>query len=164
MRLGGAGFLQSLVNPKLVFPDLAARTADELLGEMAGLLEKSGTVKSSADLADRLRKRERDGCTGMGGGVALPHCRSKDVSDVVLAVGVSRAGVDFRAVDGIPVTLIFLILSPLDAPALHLQALARLSRLVRTPGLGDALRRSTTAEEIVEVLREAETASPVSTT
>ena len=157
----GSGFLQSLVNPKLVFPDLTSKTSDELLGEMAALLEKAGMVRSATDLAERLRRRERDGCTGMGGGVALPHCRSGDVSDVVLAVGVARGGVDFCAPDGIPVTLIFLVLSPLEAPALHLQALARLSRLVRTPGLGDALRRSTTAGEIVEVIREAEAGSPV---
>jgi PTS system fructose-specific IIC component len=156
-----AGFLQSLVNPKLVFPDLKAGTADEVLGELAALLEKTGTVRDAADLAERLRRRERDGCTGMGGGVALPHCRSNDVHDVVLAVGTSRRGVDFGAPDGIPVTLIFLILSPIDAPALHLQALARLSRLVRTPGVGDALRRASSGEEIVEALREAEAASAV---
>ena len=159
----GTGFLPSLVNPRLVFPDLAAKTSDELLGEMADRMAAAGSVKDAEDLAQRLRRRERDGCTGLGGGVALPHVRSRDAQDVVLAIGISRVGVDFGASDGIPVTLVFLILSPQDAPALHLQTLARLSRLVRTPGLGDALRRAGSAEEIVDVLREAETGTPVPT-
>ena len=63
---------------------------------------------------------------------------------------------DFHAPDGVPVTLIFLILSPSQSPALHLQALARISRLLKIPGVADALRRAPTPEALVSALREAE--------
>jgi mannitol/fructose-specific phosphotransferase system IIA component (Ntr-type) len=79
------------------------------------------------------------------------------VDDVVLAVGLAPDGIDFHAADGVPVTLIFLILSPADQPAVHLQALARISRLLRTPGVVETLRRARTREEILEALKEAQT-------
>ncbi len=162
MNPPGAGLLTPLFDRKLVFPELRAATSDDVFGELAGRLEAAGVVRNAADLAERLRKRERDGSTGLGGGVALPHCRLKEVLDVVLAVGVSPDGIDFRAPDGGAVHVVFLILSPVEAPALHLQALARLSRLVRTAGVVARLRAAGTAEGIVERLKEAEAGSAVS--
>ena len=145
-----------MVNPGLVFTDLAGSTLEEALSELARRVAAAGVVRDAGDLARRLLERERLGCTGLGSGIAIPHCKHKEVGQIVLAIGSSREGVDFRAPDGVPVRLIFLILSPADAPALHLQALARISRLLRTPGLADNLRRAKTSEDIVDVLREAE--------
>lgn len=162
MSSPGAGLLTPLFDRRLVFPDLRATTSDEVFGELAARLEAAAVVRDAADLAERLRRRERDGSTGLGGGVALPHCRLKEVLDVVLAVGVSPEGIDFRAPDGGAVHVVFLILSPVEAPALHLQALARLSRLVRTAGVVDQLRAAGSADQIVERLKEAEAGSAVS--
>jgi len=152
-----AGFLQGLVDARLVFPDLKATNLEELLAEMSERVAAAGLVRDPEDLARRLLEREKLGCTGLGDGIAIPHCKLKEVEDVVLAIGVSARGVDFHASDGIPVSLILLALSPADAPALHLQALARISRVLRIPGIADSLRRAASAEEIAETLREAET-------
>lgn len=146
----------ALIDERLVFPDLAARTRDTVLAEMARRLVEAGVVRDAATLAERLRQRERDGCTGLGGGIAIPHVRMREISDVILAVGVSKEGIDFGAGDGRPVTAVFLLLSPMDAPAAHLQALARVSKLARTPGLVEGLRRSSSSEEIRNALAEAE--------
>jgi nitrogen PTS system EIIA component len=151
-----AGFLQGLVDARLVFQDLKATNLEELLAEMSERVAAAGLVRDPGDLARRLIEREKLGCTGLGDGVAIPHCKLKEVEDVVLAIGVSPRGVDFHASDGIPVSLIFLALSPADAPALHLQALARISRALRIPGIADSLRHAASAEEIAETLREAE--------
>lgn len=159
----GAGLLAPLLDRKLVFPDLLASTSDEVFEELAQRLVEAGVVRDAADLTERLRKRERDGCTGLGSGIALPHCRLKEIADVVLAIGVSPRGIDFHAPDGGPVHVVFLILSPIEAPALHLQALARLSRLVRSPGVVAQLREAGSADRIVDRLREAEAGSPVPT-
>ena len=75
----------------------------------------------------------------------------------MLAVGLAPEGIDFRAPDGMAVTVIFLILSPADQPAVHLQALARIARLLRTPGIVESLRTVTRREEILEILRETQT-------
>ncbi len=152
----GTGFLQSLVDSRLVFPDLQAKTLEEVLTEMSSLLAQAGAVKDASDLARRLLEREALGSTGLGSGIAIPHCKLREVSDVVLAVGVSASGMDFHASDGIPVNLIFVILSPADAPALHLQALARISRVLRKPEVAESLRRAGSSEAIAEALREAE--------
>jgi mannitol/fructose-specific phosphotransferase system IIA component (Ntr-type) len=92
----------------------------------------------------------------LGGGLAIPHCKLHEIGDVVLAVGVSRRGIDFAAADGLPVRLVFLVLSPADAPALHLQALARISRVIRLPGVAERLTEASTTGEIADALRDAE--------
>lgn len=160
---GGEAPLQGLLDPRFVFTDLRGPGMEEVLGEMARRLAAAGAIRDAAELTSRLIERERLGCTSLGGGVAIPHCKSKDVGDVVLSIGLAPQGVDFRSADGAPVTLIFLILSPADQPALHLQTLARISRLLRAPGVGESLRRAGTREEILESLKGSEgslTAAP----
>jgi len=150
------GFFPGLVDERRIFPDLAGTTLDETLAEMAGGLARAGVVSDGADLARRLVERERLGSTGLGGGLAIPHCKLREIGDVVLAVGVSHRGIDFGAADGLPVRLVFLVLSPADAPALHLQALARISRVIRIPGVAERLSEAATAREIAAALKVAE--------
>ena len=150
------GFFPGLVDERRIFPDLAGTTLDEALAEMAGGLARAGVVPDGADLARRLVERERLGSTGLGGGLAIPHCKLREIGDVVLAVGVSHRGIDFGAADGLPVRLVFLVLSPADAPALHLQALARISRVIRIPGVAERLSEAATAREIAATLKVAE--------
>ena len=154
--LNESALFPRLVDERLVFPELAGTTVEEALAEMSAGLARAGAVRDAGDLARRLVERERLGSTGLGGGIAIPHCKVRDLADVVLAIGVSRAGIDFRAPDGVPVTLVFLVLSPSEAPALHLQALARISRIIRMPGVAESLRTAPTAEAIAGTLKEAE--------
>ncbi|HEV8611105.1 MAG TPA: PTS sugar transporter subunit IIA [Thermoanaerobaculia bacterium] len=154
--LSEAGLFPRLVDKRLVFPDLAGSTVEEALAEMSAGLARAGSVRDADDLARRLVERERMGSTGLGAGIAIPHCKVRDLADVVLAIGVSRAGIDFRAPDAAPVTLVFLVLSPSEAPALHLQALARISRIIRMPGVAESLRAAPTAEAIAAILKDAE--------
>ena len=149
-------FRPGLVDPRLVFPRLAEHSLHGVLLEMSEHLAEAGIVPDAADLAERLSKRERDGCTGMGRGVAFPHCRVDGLDAVVVSVGLSADGIDFGAADGVPITVLFLLLSPRNDPALHLRALARLTRLARTPGLVDELRRASSSDDVVRALREAE--------
>lgn len=154
-----SGFLQSLIDPKLVFTGLEAGSLEEALAELSRRITSAGVVHDAADLTRRLLERERLGCTGLGGGIAIPHCKLKEIDELVLSVASFPRGVDFVAPDGIPVTLVFLILSPAHAPALHLQALARISRLLKGPGVAASLRSASTPDEMVAALREAESAA-----
>lgn len=140
-----------------IFLDVTSGSMTAALEDMAGRLKESGDIKDPADLAKRLLEREKLGCTGLGNGIAIPHCKLAGLESVVLAVGVSRQGVDFHALDGRPVRLIFLVLSPAEAPAGHLQALARISRLVKTPGITEGILSAGSADEIGRLLVEAET-------
>jgi nitrogen PTS system EIIA component len=159
--LSEPGLFPRLVDERLVFADLAGATVEDALVEMSAGLALAGRVRDADDLARRLIDRERMGSTGLGAGIAIPHCKLSDLSDVLLAIGVSRVGIDFHAADGIPVTIVFLVVSPAEAPGLHLQALARISRIIRMPGVAEGLRSASTAESIAEIVRDAERQLPV---
>ena len=156
MNPADAGFFPALVDERRIFPDLAGTTRDEALAEMSAALAETGAVSDGTELARRLIERERMGSTGLGGGLAIPHCKLHEIGDVVLAVGVSRRGIEFGAADGQPVRLLFLVLSPADSPALHLQALARISRVIRVPGVLERVSEAATAGEIAAALKDAE--------
>ncbi|HUF77922.1 MAG TPA: PTS sugar transporter subunit IIA [Thermoanaerobaculia bacterium] len=123
--------LDSLTNPELIFPELDADDREAVLRAMSDRLEQRRVIESSKELYDRLLEREQLGSTGVGAGVAIPHCKLKELSKVVLAIGITRQGVDFGAIDAKPVRLFFLVVSPTDAPAVHLQVLAAISRWLK---------------------------------
>jgi nitrogen PTS system EIIA component len=123
--------LDSLTTPELIFPELDADDREAVLRAMSDRLEQRRVIESSEELYDRLLEREQLGSTGVGAGVAIPHCKLKELSRVVLAIGITRQGVDFGAIDAKPVRLFFLVVSPTDAPAVHLQVLAAISRWLK---------------------------------
>ncbi len=147
------------IDPRLVFFRLPGASRDAVLGEFAARLAALGAVPDAAELVGRLLKRERDGCTGVGGGIAIPHCRLDALGGEVVAFATTEQPVEFGAPDGVPVDLIFLVASPTQAAAAHLQAVARVSRLLRQGGLARALRGARSQEELVAVLQDAETAA-----
>jgi len=123
--------LGSLTDPELIFPDLPGETAEGVLHAFAVRVAAHGLVADAGELENRLLEREQLGSTGIGSGVAVPHCKMKGLERAVVAVGLKRRAVDFAAVDGEPVSLFFLVVSPHDAPAAHLQVLAAISRWVK---------------------------------
>jgi len=145
-----------LVDPRLVFFRVPGATRDAVFEELAARLAAAGAVRDGGELLARLVKRERDGCTGVGRGIAIPHCRLDTLDGEVVAFATTAQPVDFGALDGIPVDLVFLVVSPTQAAAAHLQAVARVSRLLRVPGIADALRGAASAEALTSILRTAE--------
>ena len=128
--------LAALTRPELIFPDLGTggRSEPNVLQELSARVAAVGAVPDGGELAARLAEREALGSTGVGGGVAIPHCKLSGISRAILAIGIAPEGVEFRAVDGLPVRLFFLVVSPSQSPAEHLQVLAAISRWVRAPG------------------------------
>ncbi|MEM6453821.1 MAG: PTS sugar transporter subunit IIA [Acidobacteriota bacterium] len=134
--------LDTLTRPALILPDLKASDRATVLRLLAEGIVDAGALDDANALYRKLDERESLGSTGIGGGVAIPHCKVDGLDDVVLAVGMTRnrdVGVDFDAVDGQPVHLFFVIVSPAKAPAAHLQCLAAISKWVKTPGNVDAV-------------------------
>lgn len=148
-----------LVLSQHAFTGLAAATRDEAFAELARRLGEAGVIRDPEDLARRLSDRERLGSTALGSGAAIPHLKLAGLADPVIAVGTFPAGVDFGPPGGAPVRLMFLVLSPADSPALHLQILARISRLLRLPGVADNLQKASTPDEVRTALEEAQTST-----
>ncbi len=123
--------LENLTQPELIFPALDATDRDAVLRDFSEHLRELGLVADADELFAKLLEREQLGSTGIGAGVAIPHCKLKSLTKAVLAVGICRDGVDFGSPDAVPVRLFFLVVSPTDAPAVHLQVLAAISKWIK---------------------------------
>jgi PTS system nitrogen regulatory IIA component len=126
--------LGALTRPELVFPDLPATDREGVLRALAGRVAERGLVGDGEELFQKLWEREQLGSTGIGQGVAIPHCKLNGLARGVVAVGLVPAGIDFGAADGRPVQVFFLVVSPAGSPAEHLQILAAISRWIRVDG------------------------------
>jgi mannitol/fructose-specific phosphotransferase system IIA component (Ntr-type) len=133
--------------------DLDAQTKDDLLQELVGLLDLD--EKSEAVLFNTLKRRENLGSTGIGKGIAIPHCRSLVVNRLRLAYGRKPAGIDFNAIDGEPVHNLFLIVAPpLEVSNQYLPVLGKIAQFAKDPEVPEHLRSIETPEEFLELLEE----------
>jgi nitrogen PTS system EIIA component len=144
------------LDPALVFWHVPGTTREEILNALAHGVVAAGVPVDPEELASRLLAREREKCTAHSAGIAIPHTRLDSLKDVVIAVATTERPVDFAAPDGVPVQLIFLVVGPSPFPALILQALARVSRMLRVPGIAQRLREAGSREEMLEAIRSAE--------
>jgi fructose-specific phosphotransferase system IIA component len=147
--------LEALTSAELIFPDLSGTDASSILRELAERLERRGVVSDAAALFERLWEREQLGSTGIGHGVAIPHCKLNSLGRVLVAVGIAGHGVDYGAVDQQPVRLFFLVISPSRAPAEHLQSLASISKWVKADRHVERILGLGSPEEILSLIREA---------
>jgi mannitol/fructose-specific phosphotransferase system IIA component (Ntr-type) len=141
-----------------IVPALAATTKDAVIREMVESLRAAGQVRA-ADIDDIIRailKRELLGSTGIGRGVAIPHTKHTSVEKLVGTVALSPAGVSFDSLDGEPVHVFVLLISPQDRPGDHLRALENVSRRLRDDGFIRSLRDAKTREEIWALLERAD--------
>ncbi len=139
-------------------PRLKSTQRDEAIAELVDHLVESGRIDGDErdEIVLSLLKREALATTGMGAGVAVPHIKLDWIDQFVGAVGVSRAGVDFYAVDGKPVYAVFLFLSPDDDPQSHLGLMARIGAICQDDNFLSLLREAKNREELAELLEEAE--------
>jgi len=141
-----------------VIPELKAGDRDGVIAELVASLDKAGRLGkgSREEIAKAVIKREKEASTGMGKGVAVPHVKHQVVKDVVAAIGQSSAGIDFSALDKQLVYSVILIISPMDNPDKHLQAMENVFKHLQQEKFRKFLRQSQTAEQIESLLREAD--------
>ncbi|GAC1338091.1 MAG: PTS sugar transporter subunit IIA [Myxococcales bacterium] len=123
----------------LVLGDLAATDKTAALAELCAGVSRVHTLLPQGRLLEVLLEREKLGSTGIGEGVAIPHGKLAGVPGVIAAFGRSRPGIDFAAIDGKPAQLLFLLFAPENSAGLHLKALARISRLLRSQPFRQAI-------------------------
>ncbi|MCK5533874.1 PTS sugar transporter subunit IIA [bacterium] len=137
-----------------VIADLKSQSKKEAIEEIVGLLYKAKKIKNREKVVKILMEREKLGSTGIGQGIAIPHGKSSGVTNIIAAFGVSKKGVDFDALDGEPVYLIFLLIAPPDLAGIHLKALAKISRLLKDKFFRQALRNAASVDEIIKIIKE----------
>jgi PTS system nitrogen regulatory IIA component len=145
-----------------IITDLQATTKEEAIREIVKSLHDAGYL-AEADLesvAKAILNREELGSTGIGQGVAVPHTRHAKVNRLLGTVALSRRGVEFAALDGEPVEILFLLISPPNQPGDHLRALENISRHLKDEKFVSFLRQARTREQVIDLLDEADQASP----
>lgn len=141
-----------------VLDDLKSAQKEDVVKEMVAALVAAGKVDeaSSKKVIKALMDREELGSTGIGAGVAVPHAKHDSVSDLVGVLGRSKKGINFDALDGEPVHVLFLLLSSKSASGAHLEALAYISRLVRDEKWVRFLKEAKDVKELRDLINEAD--------
>jgi PTS system fructose-specific IIC component len=145
--------LQDYAAPDLIALGVSAQDKPELLSKLVDLLLQSGRIRDSTGLMGELLKREQVMSTGIGGGIAIPHALTNDIDTLVLVFGRTAAPMDFQALDGNPVDLVFMLVGPKTASSVYVKLLARVSRLLQSEAFKDRLRHSPDAADIVEAFQ-----------
>ncbi|OWK46518.1 PTS sugar transporter subunit IIA [Fimbriiglobus ruber] len=133
-----------------ILPALAATTKDGVIREMVHGLQAAGQFPHTdvEDIVRAILRREQLGSTGIGRHIAIPHSRHASVSQLVGSIGVSKAGVPFDSIDGEPVNVFVLLISPQDRPGDHLRALENVVQTMRDDEFVKALRAAETRDQI----------------
>jgi mannitol/fructose-specific phosphotransferase system IIA component (Ntr-type) len=143
--------LREFFNEDVIDLDLAGDTKDDILKELISLLQLPG--KSEGILFKMLKRRENLGSTGIGRGIAIPHCRSLVVNRLRVAFGRKPKAIDFKAIDEKPVSFFFLIVAPpLEVSNQYLPVLGRIAQLCREPDVPERLSELETPAEFLELL------------
>jgi mannitol/fructose-specific phosphotransferase system IIA component (Ntr-type) len=150
--------LSDFVCFKAIIPELKAKDRNGVIAELVTALDRAGQLGSdnSREIIKAVIKREKEASTGMGKGIALPHIKHSAVKDVTAAVGRSSIGIDFSSLDKQPVYSVILLVSPADNPDRHLQAMESIFKHLQRDKFRKFLRQSATAEEIEDLLKEAD--------
>lgn len=144
--------LTEILKPQNIKVPLAATTKAEAIGEMVQLLADNGELTDPKKVLDSVLEREATRTTGIGNGLAIPHGKCTGTDHLVMAIGRPGTPVDFQAIDGRPVNLIWLLASPPDKTGPHIHALARISRLMTIDKFRHALAEAKTSQEIFDAI------------
>jgi PTS system nitrogen regulatory IIA component len=146
--------LASLLSNDVVVVDLIAQTKKGVLEELCGVLGKAGKLPDPSAMVRTLLEREALGSTGIGAGVAIPHGKAANLPAQAAALGISKRGIGFEALDGEPVHIVFLLVAPMDAAGDHLKALAKISRLLKDRFFRQSLRDAKSAEAALKIIND----------
>jgi len=141
-----------VLTTRLIKTDLQATTKEDLFDEMVSLFVAEGIVSDREAALDAIYDREEKMSTGVAPGFALPHGKLEGIAGVKMALGISRAGIEYDALDGEPVNIVLMLFSEPKNPAPHIEALAEVGRLLSIPGLQERLVQAQDAEEVLRIL------------
>lgn len=135
---------------------LEGKDKQSVIAELVGLLDAEGLLLDKDAALKAVLAREQTRSTGIGSGIAIPHGKCGAVKELVMAVGIASEPIDFASVDGKPVSVILLLVSPAEQTGPHIQALARISKLTLDQKFRDALAHAGSAQQAYELIRDKE--------
>lgn len=144
--------ISALLSPGHIFCDVPVSSKKRALEVLSGLLVEAGAPLSESDIFNGLIARERLGSTGLGHGIAIPHGRFENLTETVGILVKLEKAIDYDAIDGKPVDLMFALMVPQESTEEHLQLLASLAEMFGDEGVRSQLRHSSTPQELESVI------------
>lgn len=144
--------LSEILDPSCVKVPLEANDKNAAIEELVGLLVQTGCVKDHNGLLNAVMVREQVRSTGIGRGLGVPHGKTIGCTRLVIAVGKPVKPIEFGSIDGQPVDIIVLLASPPEESGPHVQALARISRLMLMEPFRKAVLAAKTADELYSII------------
>jgi nitrogen PTS system EIIA component len=139
------------LQPGAVVDDVSGKTAQAVLAELSRPLAAAHKLDPQR-LLDTLLEREKLGSTGIGDGIAIPHGKVSSLPVLMASFGRSKSGIDFKAIDGKPTYLFFTLFAPENSAGAHLKALARISRIFKSPAFRESILKAADAAEIYRLI------------
>lgn len=140
--------LSKIVAPERVKVPLVGADKRAVITELVDLLQETGALTNRDAALEAVLKREAERTTGIGYGLGIPHGKTDASRSLVMAAGKPAQPIDFQSLDKRPVNFIVLLISPPDQTGAHIQALAKISRLMNIQGFRDAVTAASTAAEL----------------
>ncbi len=148
--------LLDIVNEKAITTNLQALEKESVIEELIDLLVNAGKVKDRTQAIQDVIEREKKGSTGLEKGIAVPHAKTSAVDTLSMAIGISKDGVDFNAVDGEYSYIFFMLLAPPGSSGPHVAALAEIARLVQPPLIREKLKNASSTQEVINIIAQYE--------
>ncbi len=148
--------LTQILQPNCVKVPVENKDKEAVITELVDLLDANGLLLDRDVALEAVLTRERTRSTGTGAGIAIPHGKCNAVKELVMAIGIAHEPIEFESVDGKPVTILILLVSPADQTGPHIQALASISRLMLNEKFKQKLEQATSADEVYELLNDTE--------
>jgi len=148
--------LTQILQPACVKVPVDSTEKEAAITELVDLLDANGLLSDRDVALDAVLTRERAQSTGTGAGIAIPHGKCNGVRELVMALGVAHEPIEFGSVDGKPVNILILLVSPADQTGRHIQALASISRLMLNEQFKQSIEKAASAEEVYELLNNQE--------
>jgi fructose-specific phosphotransferase system IIA component len=152
--------LSDYLDRDLILLDLPAASKGDALARIVDRLAAGKLVSDRDEFLADVHKRDGQGSTAIGNGMAIPHARSRALERIVVVMARLQDGVDFGAEDGKPVRLLFLLGTPIERAGEYLKVLGRLSKLLKENGLRQGLLKAASATDVLELLEKTECQLP----
>lgn len=148
--------IRDLIRRDSIITDLKTADKFEALGAVVRFACSVNGLDCAEEAAGKIAEREEDFSTGIGYGIAIPHARIDGIDRLYMVAARSAEGIEFDSIDGLAVTLIFMLFSPTSSPAEHTEVLSALSRMLSYEEVRRRLSQADTAEEFRAIIAEAE--------
>jgi fructose-specific phosphotransferase system IIA component len=148
--------LTEILQPDCLKVPLSGKNKESAITELVDSLDAAGVLQDRDTVLNAVLTREKTRSTGIGSGIAIPHGKCAAVKELVMAIGIAKEPIDFQSVDSHPVRIILLLVSPADQTGPHIQALARISRVMLDDNFKTKLENTKSVEEAEQLLKEKE--------